>query len=430
MRFPWLQKTANIAVIGLSTFVLSALVVYWILIGTLLNPGFYRHVFESESVTAAFEKASDALADNGAFYVSGASLKENAYDLLEGMLRMIRHKDMSLSSIRLEAESTESLRAAVLSAVPDEGSGIPEITEIHPFVMTYFMPGSESIFAGLVWLQECFALLQSLVPFLGLIALAALLLPKRASRKIRQTLSASGILLIFVAFALIVLRKKLLLSPLSVVFPDAEVFIGPIVRRVSSLLFLSVISAGAFMLLSAPVFNFPRASRTIDHCSGTVAVILLILAGVQMLLFNQEVFAISLQTMKNHEPQVNVLSQESDTVHSLIIKLREGGTDAPVLDARMILVRLDQNDEPVSAVTDGLGNARFILPQGRYLLYADASTINRAYHAFEPVILQLDRPDSSWYTFHLTRIEDSEIIQETQEEMDMRLNRHQQPELK
>lgn len=426
-----LLKINRIIIIGLSTIALFAFVIFSIFSCTLLNPDFYQHIFNTDTVMASFNKASESLTSGGTFLFSGPTLKENAYGLVEGILRFIRHKDMSLSSIQFEEEKTETIRTAVLSTVPDGDTGIPEISRIHPFVMTYFMPGSESIFTILLSVQEGFAFFQALVPFLGLMGLIILLLPDKAAENIRLTLIAAGILLIAAAFALLILQKSLLLSPLSENFPDAEVFISPIIHQISESLFFIIAGAAGILLAIVPVMKLPRVKKAMNRYSGIAAVILIVFIGVLVILFNNEVFANSKQTMKTFEQaQVNILNQNENTVHSLVIRLRENGTDLPVMNVRLTLIRLDQNTDPVSAVTDDFGNARFILSQGRYMLYADASTINSTYHAFEPVILQLDQPDSSWYTFSLTRNEDIRTVPEIQGEEDPTHRRRQEPLLK
>lgn len=431
MRSTGLLKAKRIIIIGLSTIALFIFMMYGIFSCTLLNPDFYHHIFETEAVTASFNKASETLTAGGAFLFSGPSLKENAYGLVEGVLRFIHQKDMSLSSIQLEEENTETIRTAVLSAVPDGDAGIPQISRIHPFVVSYFMPGTETIFSTLQSLQEGFAFLQTLVPFLGLIGLITLLLPDKAAENTRLTLVTTGILLIGVAFALFVLQKTLLLSPLSEIFPDAEVFIGPIVHKMTDTLFIVCTGTGGVLLATTPVMKLPQVKKAVNHYSRIAAVVLIVLTGMVVILFNNEVFATPLQTMKLHEQaQVKILSQNENTVHSLIIKLREDGTEAPIINARLTLVCLDKDVDPVSAVTDVLGNARFILPQGRFILYTDASTINRLYYAFEPVVLNLDQPDSSWYTFYLTRNENFRPDLELQDEGDSIHHRRQVPLLK
>jgi len=99
-----------------------------------------------------------------------------------------------------------------------------------------------------------------------------------------------------------------------------------------------------------------------------------------------------------------MLDQAEGTVHSLMIKIREKDTEQPLPGVKLILVETGSAYDPLlmTVYSDSNGDARFILPQGSYLIYADNSTIPPSYTPFEPVTIVVDKPDSSWYTLHMT----------------------------
>lgn len=402
-RYP---KAKRILVIGLSSISLFLVILYWILSCTLLNPAFYHSVFESGAAQASFADASGKISPQGTALFTGQSLKENALSLTEGILRFIKQNDMSLSNIQLEAESTQSIRTAVYAAAPEETAMLPELSRIHPFVISYFLPGSENIYSALFYAQKVYSALRLVIPMLLLILLLLLLLSKEPSENTKAVCISTGTAILSAAAIMLIFQRPLLLSPLSHIFHDADAMI-PIVQQAVTVLVCFSALTGVMLFLPVPAVTLKPVKRFLNRFSRTFAILIMILTGLLFILFNNEVFAEAIQTVKAHAEQLpaKILSPGDGTVHSLTIKLREMDTQAPVDNVRLTLLRLGGQTEPVriTEYSDAQGNARFILPEGVFLLTADPASISGSFICFEPVVLTLDRPDSSWYTFYLAR---------------------------
>jgi hypothetical protein len=399
-------KAKRILVVGLSSVALFLVIVYWIFSCTLLTPAFYRLVFKSRTFQASLPDTSEFFSREGYTLFTDQSLKENAYSLAEGILRFIKQEDMSLSSIQLESENTQSIRSAVLSAVPEQTAEVPEISRIHPFVIAYFLPGSDNIYAALFSVQRIYAVLHSGIPLLLILTMLLLLLSKETAENIKAVCISTGTVTLLAAAIMLLFRQPLLLSPLSDILPDFGAMI-PVVNQAVTYLVLFSVMTGAILFLAVPAVKLQPVKRFLNRFSRSFAVLLIALAGLFFILFNNEVFANTLQTVKANaeQQQVKILAPGDGAVHSLIIKLREIDTQAPVKNVKLILLRVNDNSEPLqfTAYSDENGDARFILPEGEFLLFADPATVPDGFTCFEPAVLTLDRPDSSWYTFHLAR---------------------------
>lgn len=432
MNFSRNPKAKRILVIGLSSGTLFLITLYWILSCTLLNPAFYHYVFESGAVQTSFTDASEKMSPEGTTLFNSQSLKENAFSQIDGLLRFIKQNDMSMSSIQFESESTQSIRTAVMAAAPDKAAVMPEISRVHPYVISYFLPGSENVFTALFSVQKALSALRTVIPVMGLILLLLLLLPEKAAENTKAVCISTGIAVIFAAVILLLFQRPLLLTPISGRMSDAGVVI-PIIRQAIAYWAVFTFLTGAFLFLPALAVSLQPVKRIFSRFSRTLAIFIVILVGLYVILFNNEVFANAVQTMKTRAEQfqVRILSQDDGSVHSLTIKLRETDTLAPVKNAKLSLYKMENPSEPfqISAFSDAHGNARFILPEGKFLLAADPSTIP-GFKCFDPVMLSLDRPDSSWYTFYLTHNDEIDFRQETPDEGNLRFPDRPVPLLK
>lgn len=432
MKFRMHPKAKRILVIGLSSIALFPVIVYWILSCTMLNPAFYRLVFESRAVQASLSETSGIINSQGYALFTDQSLKENAYSLAEGILRFIKQDDMSLSNIQFESESTETIRSAVLAAVPEQTAEVPEISRIHPFVIAYFLTESENIYTALFSAQRIYAALHSVIPMLLLFSMLLLLLSKKTAENLKAVCISTGTATLLSAFIVLFFRRSLLLSPLSDILPDTGIII--VVYQALKYLVLFSVLTGLILFLAATAVKKQPVKRFVNRFSGAFAILLIALGGLYFILFNNEVFAKTVQTVNGNaeQQQVKILDPGDGAVHSLTIKLREADTQEPVENVKLILLRLNDNSEPLQfiAYSDESGDARFILPEGKFLLFADPATIPGSLTGFEPAVLTLDRPDSSWYTFHLTCSNKEYFIRRTQEESYSRYPDRPEPLLK
>lgn len=426
-------KANQILVITVSSCALFLVVWYFVVSCTLLNPSFYDFVFSSKPAQIAFTNASARLSAKGTTLFSSQSLKDNAYSLVEGILRFIRQKDMSLSNIQFETESTSSIRSVMMAAAPDEAAAVPEISRIHPFVMPYFIPGAENVFTVLLSVQKAFTALSTIIPVLGLIAMLLLFLHEKTAENLKAVLRYTGVAVMIPGVGLLLCYRRLLITNLSGFIPDAHT-ITPIVRQGAMCLMGFSFLTGALLILAASVFSVPAVHRTLNRFSKVIALSVLVLAGITFIVFSNDVLPNAVLTLKTQteSAKVRILKNEDGAVHSLTIKLRKTDTQEPIKNVRLTLLRMDSLSEPsrITTLSDVQGDARFVLPKGKYLLTADPSTVPVDSSHFEPVMLTLDKPDSSWYTFYLSNSSENSINLEIPDDRNLGFSNHPVPLLK
>ena len=139
MRFWKASTVKTILIVGVSSCTLFLVILYLLFSLVLLNPSFYRRIIETEAVSSSLNHLSDSLSTD-TFKFSEQSLKENTNSLIDGIIRSIKQNELTLPNISIETENVQALRSAVNTVSLDSIEEIPEISGIHPFVLTYFIP--------------------------------------------------------------------------------------------------------------------------------------------------------------------------------------------------------------------------------------------------------------------------------------------------
>lgn len=405
MNFRRFSRAKHNTIIGLSSLTLFFVTMYWILSSALLQPAFYSKVLASEEVATALNAVSNTLSTKTIRF-SGQSLKDNAFTLIEGVIRFITHKDMSMASISLEEENVQSIRSAFALAAPETMGEIPDISRIHPYVLSYFLPGSDQVYAWLYVVHNGYVASRAVIPVFWVIILFLLLFPENSAGKTKHALTITGMALIITGFLIYVLHRPLFLSLLSNAFADAAAIMKPFISKAVSLLSLRFIMVGSLLIIISRVFNILLLHRVMNRYSRKIGMILCIFLFLSLILFRSEIVPEEVQTMGTtlKQQEISVLGQDAESVHSVVIKIREEGTNIPIQNVKLILTGKNGTKISwISQTTDDLGNVRFILPEGEYRLFAERSTVPINYIPFEPVTLYLNRPDSSWYTLHFKR---------------------------
>ena len=143
----------------------------------------------------------------------------------------------------------------------------------------------------------------------------------------------------------------------------------------------------------------------LDKTAKKLSIFLTVLAVIFFVTYHHDLYSSILYRVGNSPQgrQVSTLVQNENSVHSLVIELKEEGSDNPVKDIQLIVNKIDYPYNPlyVSAQSDASGNVRFILPNGSYLVYVDESSLPFNLQPFEPVLLELNNPGNSRYTIIL-----------------------------
>jgi hypothetical protein len=414
MRFWKASTVKTILIVGVSSCTLFLVILYLLFSLVLLNPSFYRRIIETEAVSSSLNHLSDSLSTD-TFKFSEQSLKENTNSLIDGIIRSIKQNELTLPNISIETENVQALRSAVNTVSLDSIEEIPEISGIHPFVLTYFIPESGKFYSWLNATQDAFSTARMIAPVLGFITLFTLLLSKRTAENMRITFLTTGIGAIVVPLLVLFFQRPLLVTPLSGILPDASQFLLPFAWKALTLLCVFSALTGAVLCLAGMVVMLPGIRKVTVDYSRPFTMILVALICFCLVLFGNEIYAKPVQSMTKQYSHVSILSQGDGSVHSLVIKVREKGTDVPVSGVKLILngTYTDGNDMSLTAQSDIHGNVRFILPEGEYLLFAEPSSVPDKLIPFEPVTLSLNMPDSSWYTLYFSRKDPMEIIRKT-----------------
>jgi len=399
-------KTAKVLIIVLSSGILFFVSLYWIFTCTLLNSAFYAEIADTQKAASSFDAISEILSADGIFALSGEAIRDNVLSLVEGITRYITQNDMSLSDISFEKANTEALRSVVLSASPDIEREIPDISRIHPYVLTYFMPGSEKIFLLLRIIQTAYALFRSVYPAISVVGLLLLLMTAKPAENTGTAMIAAGSAAAVAGIFTSIFGSSLIISLLSGILSDSADLLKPLVHATALAFLARCIMASAILFCAAAVFRVRLFGAAINTHGRKWAFLFVITAGVFLIIYRKEVFTDVMHTMKSQPItfEADMLDQAEGTVHSLVIKIREKGTEQPLPGIKLILARLGSGDDPflMTVYSDSNGDARFILPKGSYFIYADKSTVPPSYTPFDPITVTVDKPDSSWYMLHMT----------------------------
>lgn len=412
-------KAKSILVTGFSACALYFVVLYQILSSTVLNAGFYQKVFETDAMNTALASLSERITADENLSFSAASLKTNALSLIDGVLRFVTQDDMSFSSIYFEDNLIESIQSAAFSDTSEAAERLPSISRIHPYVLSYLLPGSNTVYTCLLFARKVVAAADEILPFLGFAVLLLLLLSRKTAENTRLAFIITGIAVALTVIVAQVIPWLLPITASGYIPPEIIAFIRPFLKALMTNLAIFAACACSLLFFTALILKTPIIRRIINRYSGSFALILISVLSIFLLLSDNDLVsgtALSI-TADYSQSQVSVLQGEG-AVHSLTIKLREEGTDKPVPNIRLGLVKLGNDSEPLQmfADSDNQGNARFILPEGVFLVYAVPSTVPEGYVSFEPVTITLNRPDSSWYTLYFSADSKEDINQDIPDE--------------
>lgn len=387
---------------------------YWVLSGTLLNHAFYTKILSRDKVVTSFYNASRVISGNSLITMSTQSIRNNFVSLLDGLIRYITLSDMTLSDISIE-DNAISLKTDFLPETYNVSSGFPKISSIHPYALTYFIPESNNIYWHLSLFQKGYAIYRFFSPVFFFIALLIVLFSKRVPENLHAILISTSTAVCFTGLFLLIFQKPMLIIPLSKALGVYSSFLKPFIAEICLLIFIKIIELCFVFIIVALLTKIEPITRFIKKSARNIALILIIFAGIFSILYRNEIYSVITPAVNNTmgEHKVYTIDQHEGTVHSLTIKLKEEETNEPVSDVHLVLLKTDYSYR-VTALSDVLGNARFILPQGEFFIYADQSTVPDGFISFEPVIIALHNPDSSWYTFYLKKSNEENFTLETQ----------------
>lgn len=404
-RFSGIKRFTSIFLCAVILYFIS---MYWVFSNTLFSYDFYNNILSSEKVFSSFYNTSLQISEHGLTRMGAKSLKENILSVADGIIRYITQKDMTLSDISIEENSiTLMVDSARTNNVYSE---FPEISHIHPYALLYFVPESNILYFYLSLVQKGYAVYRFLSPAFCFIGLLVILLSKKVTGNLRAVLISATAATGCTGFWLLLFHKPLLVHPLSNTLGLHTSLLNPFVQEVCLALFIKIIKLCLVFILAALMTKIKSVDLIIGRSARNTALILVIFAGLFLILYRNEIATSVNNTVYNtmSKHAIYTLDKDDGTVHSLTIKLKEDHTNEPIPDIQLVLLKTDYSYR-TSAYSDTLGNTRFILPQGDYLLYANKSTVPNGLVCFEPVVISLTSPDSSWYTFHLAKVFDEDL---------------------
>lgn len=407
----------HIFIIFLVCITLFSVSLYGIFSSTLLNPAFYADTMNNSRVQNSIDAASKYITKNG-FIIDSHSLKGNLLSLAGGVIRYITQEDMSFSSITIDNSNVESFRASILSEAPEQVNNIPDISQIHPYMLSYFISGSENIYSLLHFTRNNYALFKTFYPVIILFTLFIILLSKKPAKYSYIAFTTTSISLVIFGLILRISHRPLVITLFERVSPDLVVLLEPIISKVINSLLLYFLLSATVLFVIAIILRFKPVNNMLSKISQKAVVLLIIIAVVLSIIYRHDLYSIIIRNVGNTSQyqQVSTLTQDDGAVHSLVIKLKEQSSDKPIEDVTIVVNKVDYPYNPlyVSTLSNTSGNARFILPSGSFLVYADESTLPYEYNPFEPIILHLNKPDNSWFTIYLTKKEKRKVPNEIQ----------------
>ncbi|MDD4296018.1 MAG: hypothetical protein PHC69_03560 [Ruminiclostridium sp.] len=407
----------HIIIIFLVCITLLSISLYGIFSSTLFNPAFYTNIMNNSRVQNSIEVASEYITQSG-FIIDSQSLKDNLLSLAGGIIRYITQEDMSFSSITIDNGNVESFRASILSEAHEQFNNIPDISQIHPYMLSYFISGSENIYSLLHFARNNYSLYKTFYPVIILFSLFIVLLSKKPAKYSYIAFTTTSILLAIFGLILRILRDPFVIAPIERVSQDLVVLLEPFISKVINRLLLYFLLSAMVLFVIAIILRFKPVNNMLSKIPKKAVVLLIIITAVFSIIYRHDLYSIIIRNFGNNSQyqQMSTLIQDDGAVHSLIIKLKEQGSDKPIDDVTIVVNKIDFPYNPLyeSALSNSLGNARFILPSGSFLVYADESRLPYDYNPFEPIILNLNNPDNSCFTIYLTKKEKPKVPNEVQ----------------
>jgi|GEM_PF-953670 len=401
----WFSKIKQYLTAAVTSFAAAVALFYIIYVCALLNPKFYEMILTGDEMRDCFETISEMLSIDGEPAFSGQSIQNNAVSLSEGIIRYIKNHDMSFSDIIPEQEKIVSLRSAVSF---DETGVEPDFLgnlKIHPYIISYFLPDSNSIYTNLQAIQAAYSVIKIAVPLLTAAALLIILISGKPSYYIRLAAVISCAVLFTLSLFMYITGNALFAFSLEKSAPVIFRIIKPFIEKAASALFIRSVFVCILAIPAAVIFGLKPVINAFDRYSKTLAVFLAVFIGVFFSLYHNELRTSVTSKYRALAAQktADILNRDEQAVHSLIIKLREKESDEPVRSAKIVIYGCDTSEKPlwISAYSDVNGDARFILPKGSFYVYSDESTLPDGFVSFGTVPINIDKPGSSWYTLHI-----------------------------
>jgi hypothetical protein len=402
----WFSKAKQYLIVAVSCFIAITALFYLSYICALMNPVFYERIFLEDDMQDCFETISQMLSIEGEPAFSSQSIRNNAVSLSEGIIRYVKKCDMTFSDIIPEEESTVFLNSAVSFDGPDLETDFLKKPKMHPYMLSYFVPGSEAVYLKLQTIQTIYTIIKFLIPLLMLIAFLIILISGRPAQNIRITIIISCAVLLAVSVFIYLFREGLFVYSFEKAVPGISNIFRPFIEKAIAVLFLRSVLICMLAIPVSVIFSIKPFVNTFDRFSKTLAASLVIILGVAFSLYHNEFYNVITNKYKTFVVQKNtdILNKDDEAVHSLVIKLREEDSSEPVRNAKLIIYGSDTSDNPlwISAYSDTNGDARFILPKGSYNLYFDETTLPDDQVSFGTVSIKIDKPGNSWYTLHIS----------------------------
>jgi len=402
----WFSKAKQYLIVAVSCFIAITALFYLSYVYALMNPEFYEKIFLEDDMQDCFETISQMLSINGEPAFSSQSLRNNAVTLSEGLIRYVKKHDMSFSDIIPEEESIVFLSSAVSFDDPNLGTDFIKKTKIHPYMLGYFLPGSDAVYLKLQDIQAVYTAIKFLIPLLLLTSLFIILISGKPAHNIRTTVIISCAVLLAASFFIYIFRYGLFVCSFEKALPGISNILRPIIEKAITILFIRSVLICLLAIPVSVIFSIRPFVDVFDRNSKTLAALLVILLGVFLSLYHNELYNAITNKIKTFAVQksTDMLNKDEQAVHSLVIKLREEDSNEPVCNAKLIVYGSDTSNNPLwfSAYSDINGDARFILPKGSFNVYFDESDLPDDRISFGTVSINIDKPGSSWYTLHIS----------------------------
>jgi len=399
------KNLAHLIIVLIACFTLFVVSLYLIFSCTLLKPAFYNNILTDKHAADSIEVAANYMVQNG-INTEKQSLKDNLMSLIDGVIRYITQEDMSFSDITIDKGYIESLQSSILAGANDKSQNIPLISRVHPYMMSYFISGSETVYSRLQLIRNSYALFNELYPVWCLTILIIFLLTEKPGKILFKTFESVSFSLFACAISIMLLQTILFNTPGESIVWDLLLIFKPVISKITFKISLYLFAAGLIFTAGSLILRTRPLYAMRNKISGKTSVLLLLFIAVFFSLQRHDITSSTINNVANASQIMNIstLAQNDGAVHSLILKLNEEVTGRPVKDVKLIANKIDYPYNPlyVSALSDSDGNARFILPSGSFLVYADESSLPPGLNPFEPVILRLDIPGNSWYSIYLT----------------------------
>ena len=227
----------------------------------------------------SFETVSQILSSNGEPAFSSQSVQNNAVSLSEGIIRYIKRNDMSFSDIIPEEESTVSLCSAVSFNEPDAKTDFLGKLKMHPYMLSYFLPGSNTLYLKLQTIQTVYTAIKFIIPLLSAAAFLIILISGRPAQTIRITIIISCAVFLTVSVFLYISRNIFFVYSFEKAVPDISNIFKPFIEKAITILFIRSVLVCLFIVPIAVVFSIkPVRKRSIEF--QTLASLVIVLALV------------------------------------------------------------------------------------------------------------------------------------------------------